>query len=224
VNKAGGLAGSIAKKPAGQSGNDADSSGSVPICAHGQCFWERPASQQRHEIGEAREEFRGECTSPSTPKAALPLVKDPSEGYGEGDADLDYGSKIQDLGVVETRQPIQTKTSRTLAERARGTAAKVASKLMKSASFHVNSMFQSLQRKKMVTGGSRHMRNQSPFAVTKTFVPLDINSLFPTINLLNHSSREFSSIFDMCSGYQLAVLEFYVSKTRSAEPVIAIDP
>ena len=67
-------------------------------------------------------------------------------------------------------------------------------------------------------------RSKSPFAATKTFAPLDINSLFPAVNLLNHSSGEFSSIFDMCSGYQLAVLEFYVSKTRSAEPVIAIDP
>ena len=50
-------------------------------------------------------------------------------------------------------------------------------------------------------------------------------STFPDIPLLNFDSMNFTTLFELgCQNTQLAVLEFYVSHTRTAEPVIAIDP
>ena len=115
VKKAGGLAGNSAKQPVSQSGNGAESSGTGTVCIDGQCFWEQ--AQQRQMIGEAREECQGGCAFPSVPRATPPLGKGPSDDEdGDEDPDLDYGSKMQDIRM-ETRQPIQTKTSLTLADR-----------------------------------------------------------------------------------------------------------
>ena len=90
--------------------------------------------------------------------------------------------------------------------------------LMKNAG---QSLFNMLQGKKML-GPTTFRKN--PFASTKTFKGLDIGSVMPDIPMLDLDTMNYTSVFDLCSTTQLAVIEFYVSKTRTAEPVIAIDP
>jgi hypothetical protein len=53
---------------------------------------------------------------------------------------------------------------------------------------------------------------------------LEINSIFPDLPLLDLSTMEYTNLFALGARTQLVVLEFYVSQTRSVEPIIAIDP
>ncbi|GMH61920.1 hypothetical protein TL16_g03364 [Triparma laevis f. inornata] len=190
-----------------KSGGNSES-GKGSTCVGGQCYWE-PMSKVGEGVGNGNynDNDNGDGKRNEGRNSALTATSS-------------FEDHINDIKTAAA-QAKQTKTMSIFANRAKKTACKITGRLMKSAQFHVNSMFENLQKKKMLTS---RVNGGGVYSATKTFKQLDISSVFPSVSLRNLGSDEFSSVFDMCSGYQLAVLEFYVSKTRSAEPVIAIDP
>ena len=177
-------------------------SGNAVTCVDGRCFWEQ--TSKAGEVGEGK--AKGEDNKGSEGRCGT----------------SSFEGRIHDVGALNPEGSTKQtkKTMSIFANRARKTASKITGRLMKSAQFHVNTMFENLQKRKMLTSRP----NGGVYSATKAFKQLDIGSVFPPVSLHDLDSDEFSSVFDICSGYQLAVLEFYVSKTRSAEPVIAINP
>lgn len=96
--------------------------------------------------------------------------------------------------------------------------------LMKGAASHLQSMFKTLNGTKQITSSKHRERAFSLASIKKSYKSLSVGSPFPNIPLFDLDDCAYTDLFSLCRGTQLLVVEFYVSHTRKAEPIIAIDP